>query len=161
MRAIITEPKGVFFMESSHLVRSLRLTFLAIGFAVFVIMAVRWVQHVSVAKPVVTPKVIAATPQANRAAATYEANDLHDTSLASFVRAANPADTASQPNAAAGKTPPASTPAAAATHPTQPHPTALSKPAKPAKPSVPLPPSSPTKPKVIHVPNLMTTPRDY
>lgn len=87
-------------MELSNLGRSLRITFLSIGFLMFVVMAVHWVQHVSTAKPVLAPRFIAATPSTLNQSGHI---DLRGSSLASFVARDNQAETAAK-NSSAPKT---------------------------------------------------------
>jgi len=83
-------------MIDSHLVQTLRITFLSIGFVLFVAMAVHWVQHVSTTKPKLTPHVIAVSPLSNGSAVSEANGALQAASLASFVQASKPASAKTQ-----------------------------------------------------------------
>jgi hypothetical protein len=72
-------------MEQSHFVRSLRITFLTVGFLAFVFMAAHWVQHVSTAKPVLTPQIIA-VQHVNGLIDQKSAVDMRQSSIVSFVQ---------------------------------------------------------------------------
>jgi hypothetical protein len=145
-------------LEFSNLIRNLRITFLTVGFLLFVVMAVHWVQHVSTAKPVLAPRVIAVIPSVNKAAA-----GLQDSSFASFVQAA-PSDAATQP-AADSKSNSASPeklhPAPVATENRTVN-QGVSPEVKSSKPvPVPQPVTAHDKSKDVHGPYPLTTPRDY
>lgn len=128
-------------MIDSHLVQTLRITFLSIGFVLFVVMAVHWVQHVSTTRPKLTPHVIAVTPLSVGATTPEASGNLHESSLASLVQpSASAASSSVQQPGHSSATPASSAAAAGQSSMVTKAPATPSRSAKSSAPSLPTPP---------------------
>lgn len=105
-------------MIDSHFVQTLRVTFLSIGFVLFVVMAVHWIQHISTTKPKLTPNIIAIAPLAPGEVSHEAGHNLQESTLTSFVQATNPSTiNTQQPTSQRETNPRQPAPATANSHP--------------------------------------------